>query len=436
MKTAGHLRKLAASTGFRRLLAVRLTSQASDGLFQASLALSVFFSPDVRADPLNYAMAFMILVGPYSLLGPYVGVVLDRFSRRNLTIAANLVRAGLTLVVAGILPAGFDWLWIVCAMGVLALNRFVLAGLTAAHPHVVRDDELVTANSVASTLGAVAFGTGIAAAGAGQLLHSGVPYAAMAFTAGVGYSVSAGIMLRSFARGDLGPEERERPATGLLRGLAETSRGLVEGLKFLRRVPGPALVMALQGLHRLLYGVVFIVSIVLFFGFFHDPNLHPDGQDSLRWLLILAVLGNAGVAIAAVATPRATRLTGPRQWVLSLLLLCAAMTAMLAATMRPFMFAVAVIFINIASQGVKITVDTAIQAGVPDDYRGRVFSLNDTVYNVGYLTGLFAGAFTVPGDGYTPPTLAAVAAAYVIAFGGYGRLSRMAPPYDTDHERR
>ncbi|WP_025272909.1 MFS transporter [Haloglycomyces albus] len=434
MRTEGHLRKAISQPLFRRLLAVRLTSQASDGLFQASLALSVFFNPDIQADPLSYAVAFTILVGPYSLLGPYVGVVLDRFSRRNLTIAANLTRAALTLMVVMVLPIGFEWFWVVCAMGVLALNRFVLAGLTAAQPHVVAEPELVTANSAASTLGAVAFGLGIASAGAAQLFHSGLSYAFLAFLAAIGYAVSAAVASRSFRPAALGPEGGERPSSGIWQGVRDTTRGLIEGLRYLRHAAKPGWVMVLQGVHRMLYGIVFIVAIVLFFGFFHNPNLHPNGEDSLRWLLILAVLGNLGVALAALTTPRATRWFGPRQWVLGLALTCSIMAAALAGTMLPAMFAIAVIFINIASQGIKITVDTSIQTEVADSYRGRVFSLNDTIYNVGYLGGLFLGALFVPGDGYTPRTLAGVALAYLITVVGYGYASRNAPPYDTHHE--
>ncbi len=51
------------------------------------------------------------------------------------------------------------------AMVVLAANRFVLAGLGAAHPHVVDRPQLVTANSLASTLCALAYGLGLATTG-------------------------------------------------------------------------------------------------------------------------------------------------------------------------------------------------------------------------------------------------------------------------------
>jgi predicted MFS family arabinose efflux permease len=432
MRTDGHVRNLASNRRFRHLLAVRLTSQAADGMFQASLALSVFFNPALgeASDPFRYAAAVAILLGPYSLLGPYVGTVLDRFSRRNLIGGANLGRAALMIVICLTLPGGFNWSWVLCAMIVLAANRFVLAGLAAAHPQVVPAKDLVTANSLASTLGALAYGLGLATTGIAKLMDSGVSYSMLALAAGCGYLASACIVGMSFRRGDLGPEKDEDAPTGLWRGIAQTSSGMWEGFKHLGRRKGPALVMAVQGLHRFLYGIVFIISIALFMGFFWDIESDPTRKTTIAWLLVLAVLGNVGVLAAAIATPRATRVWGPKNWIVALMALCAVVAATLSGVLLPVMFAVAVLLVNIASQGLKITVDTSIQRGVEDAYRGRVFSVNDTVYNVGYLAGLFAAAFVVPENGYAPGTLVGVALAYGLICVGYAYLARDEAPYD------
>lgn len=434
MRTDGHVRHLVGNRRFRHLLAVRLTSQAADGMFQASLALSVFFNPALgeASDPFRYAAAVAVLLGPYSLLGPYVGTVLDQFSRRNLIGGANLVRAALMIVIALTLAGGFNWSWVLCAMIVLAANRFVLAGLGAAHPQVVPARDLVTANSLASTLGALAYGLGLATTGIAKLLDSGVSYSMLALAAGCGYLASAFIVAASFRRADLGPPPSEAAGRGLWSGIAQTTSGMWAGFRHLGRRKGPALVMAVQGLHRFLYGIVFIIAIALFMGFFWDVESDPTRTTTISWLLVLAVLGNVGVLAAAVATPRATRVWGPKNWIVVLMALCAVIVAALAGTMKPVMFAVAVLLVNIASQGLKITVDTSIQRGVEDAFRGRVFSVNDTVYNVGYLAGLFAAAVVVPKDGYAPGTLVAVAVSYGLICVGYAYLARDEAPYDAE----
>ena len=94
-RTAPHHNVLAilSRPGFRRLLTVRLLSQLGDGWFQAALAGSVLFNPERAASPIAITAAFAVLLLPYSVVGPFVGVFLDRWSRRTSMGVANLARA-------------------------------------------------------------------------------------------------------------------------------------------------------------------------------------------------------------------------------------------------------------------------------------------------------------------------------------------------------
>ena len=65
-----------------RLLRVRWTGQLTDGIFQSALASFVLFSPERQASAVNAAVAFAVVLLPYSIVGPFVGTILDRFSRR------------------------------------------------------------------------------------------------------------------------------------------------------------------------------------------------------------------------------------------------------------------------------------------------------------------------------------------------------------------
>ncbi|QSB05351.1 MFS transporter [Natronoglycomyces albus] len=432
MRTEGHMRILARTGKFRRLLAVRLTSQASDGVFQASLAFSVFFNPDVvGADPLAYAAAVAVLIGPYSLLGPYVGVVLDRFPRRNLIAAVNIGRCGVVLGVSTAIALSWPmWIWIFLAMIAIASNRFILAGVTASHPHVVETPQLVTANSVASTAGAAVFGLGLATTGLLQLFGSGAwSYALLAALGAAGYLTAGLLAVRLFAAMDLGPDDNERTTTSVLGEIAAISRGMITGLRHLAGRKGPAYVIALQGLHRMLYGILFVVAVTMLLVYFWDRLADPDASGPLAWLIAIAVLGNVGVVIAAFITPKATRTLGSHRWVVLLLTLAAFTVAGIGATMMQMSFVVAVLLINIASQGIKIVADTSLQSRIDDAYRGRVFSLNDTVYNVSYLLGLFIGGLIVPADGYAPGIVFGLACAWALAAIGYHFTARTAWPY-------
>jgi len=77
------LRHLLRGRDFRRLFAVRIVSQLGDGVFQVALASYILFSPERLPTPGAIAGAFAAVLLPFSILGPFTGVLLDRWSRRQ-----------------------------------------------------------------------------------------------------------------------------------------------------------------------------------------------------------------------------------------------------------------------------------------------------------------------------------------------------------------
>jgi hypothetical protein len=61
---------------------------------------------------------------------------------------------------------------------------------------------------------------------------------------------------------------------------------------------------------------------------------------------------------------------------------------------------------------------------VEDDFRGRVFSVYDTLFNVAFVAALLVGALVLPASGVSYPLVAAVGAGYVAAAVGYVRFTR------------
>src|SRR6185312_2460514 len=92
---SGGIRELLRRRWFRRLYGTRLAAQCADGVFQASLASAVFFNPDHQTDPKQAAAGFVALLLPYSLVGPFAGVFLDRWRRQRVLVVANLWRSAL-----------------------------------------------------------------------------------------------------------------------------------------------------------------------------------------------------------------------------------------------------------------------------------------------------------------------------------------------------
>ena len=419
----GNLRAILSRPGFRRLLAVRLSSQLGDGWFQAGLAGSVFFNPERAASPLAIATAFAVLLVPYSALGPFVGVFLDRWSRRTALFATNVLRAALVLPTALFVWFGDEGLpFVVLALAIIALNRFFLAGLSASQPHVVEPARLVTANSFATTVGTVIFTVGLASAAVVfRLIGTGFhQYAVVAATAAVAYGLSAVATLVSFRRAALGPDDDERSRPSISAAFIGTARGMADGLRHLAARPRASTVMTVQALHRCAYGMLALGTLLLYRNYF---NHGADFTQSLAGLGKVLAAGGVGAVVASILTPQATRRFGGWRWVAGLMASLAVLVPALGLpyTEPPLVLAVAIV--SIATQGTKIVVDTALQLECADDFRGRVFSLNDTAFNLCFVLGLFVGALVLPDDGRSPAMLLWIGLGYALVAAWYALVA-------------
>jgi MFS family permease len=422
-----NLRSILARPDFRELLGVRVLSQLGDGIFQAGLAGSVFFNPQRAAGPMAIATAFAVLLVPYSVLGPFVGVFLDRWSRRRVLVIANSVRAGL------VVPAGwYVWhgqenlVFILVALGVVGLNRFVLAGLSAAVPHVAEERRLVTANSFASTAGSVVYAIALAATGGiirtvGPGYHA---YSSVVAFALLAYGSAAALTRVSFGPADLGPDDIERTNGTVAAALAATARGLVTAVGHLRRRPVAGQVIAVQAAHRGLYGVLALMTLLLYRNYFYAGS----PRASVAGLLPIAAAAALGALIAALVTPAASRRMGWQRWVVVLLSALAIGVPGLSLPLRPDLMVAGAVLVSLAAQGIKIVSDTALQVECDDDFRGRVFSLNDTVYNLLFVGGIFVGAQIMPATGRAPRTVVLLGVGYALAALWYAIVSQRTQP--------
>ena len=140
-----------------KLLWVRWMGQITDGIFQSALAAFILFSPERQPDAFKAALAFAVVLLPYSLVGPFVGVVLDRFSRKRVIAFANLFRATNLLVIAYLIFLGSTGMTLTLVVLIaFGANRLILAGLSAGLPLLVKKDELITSNAIAVTGGTIA----------------------------------------------------------------------------------------------------------------------------------------------------------------------------------------------------------------------------------------------------------------------------------------
>ncbi|WP_432982571.1 MFS transporter [Dactylosporangium sp. CA-233914] len=417
------VRAVLRQRGFRWLVAVRVVAQIGDGLFQGALAGSVLFNPEKRAGGLAIAAGFAILLLPYSLVGPYVGVFLDRWRRRSIISVGNLVRTLLVLPIAFYIWRGeHSPVPFLLALIVIGLNRFFLAGLSAATPHVVPDRGLVTANSFAGTLGSLSFSLGI---GAGATLIKTVlatsfhGYALVAGLAGFFYLASALLGRASFGPDELGPDDADRRGGSILTALRETSLGTVAGVRHLAARRGAAFLVLAQATFRLLYGVILLACLLLFRTVFNHGD---DPTGSFGTIANAFLAGGVGMVIASFVTPALSRRIGGWRWVTAVLIATGAAILGFGLPFDPVLLLGAVFVTNLAAQAIKIVTDTALQHECADEFRGRVFSINDTAFNVTLVAGMYLGALTLPDTGRSAAVLGTVALGYVLAGVGYAAL--------------
>jgi MFS family permease len=438
MYAARHLQHLLRGQGFRKLFAVRVASQLTDGVLQVALAAYVIFSPEQQPSPGAIAGALAVVLLPFSVLGPFVGVFLDRWSRRQVLAWSNFVRVALVGLLAVAVAADLRGpllfgLILVC----LSVNRFLLAGLSAALPHVVVPEDLITANAVTPTAGTLSFlvglGLGTLARAAwtavlGPVLDQGGfdSDVGVLLTASLLYGV-AGLLALRIPRDDLGPDfDPARPA--VREAARHVAAGLVDGLRHLAARQPAAYGLATIGAHRFFYGVSTVSLILLYRNYFHDS---ADTEAAFTGLSVAVLVSGAGFVSAAVLTPVVTERVQPRTWVLALLVVAAVTQLFPGALFTEWAVLVAAFFLGLASQGIKIVVDTLVQSHVEDAYRGRVFALYDVIFNVAFVAAAAVAAAVLPDDGRSYAVVGAIAVGYLLTAVGYARVSAPEAPATT-----
>jgi MFS family permease len=423
MTALRHLAHLLRGRWFRRLFAVRVASQLTDGVFQVALASYVVFSPERAPGPGAIAAALAVVLLPFSVLGPFVGVLLDRWSRRQVLARSNFARVGLVGLLALAVhadlrgPALFGVI-LVC----LSVNRFLLAGLSASLPHVVRDDELITANALTPTAGTLAVLVGLAVGAGVRLLGRSVGAdgdVTVLLTAAVMYGLAGALALR-IPRDLLGPDESVRPP-GVTDAVRHVVRGLLDGLRHLdQRRPAAYGLIAITA-QRFFYGLSFVSLVLLYRNYFHSRD---EVDAAFNELSVAVLVSGLGFVAAAVLTPVVTERVSRRAWVVGLLLAAAATQVFPGGLYTRPALLVAALVLGLAAQGVKIVVDTLVQTHVDDAFRGRVFSLYDVMFNVAFVAAAAVGAVLLPLDGKSYAVLAFVALGYLATALWYARVTR------------
>jgi len=402
---------VAKGSRLNRILTVRWSGQFTDGLFQSALASFVLFSPERAPNAVSAALAFSVVLLPYSLIGPYVGTFLDRYSRQRIIRNCNYLRAIDLLVIAWLVSDGKTGivltLFVLFAFGI---NRLILAGLSAGFPLLVKKEELIAANALAVTGGTIwvviGGGVGIAVKNFVDKTY-GTDFAdsVLIILAVLGF-LSAALSCYRLKKNEIGPLPHETPEEN------KGFKGILEGLNILRNHPDALRGIFAVGMQRSGITALTLMALLLERNTFNDPANPDAGLAGFGRALAIAGIG---IGLGAVISPYGVLKFGRHKWMRILMFACIPPLLIYAFSVNEITMIGSAFFVGLCGQGIKVTNDALVQSKINDEFRGRVFAFYDVAVNAGIVIGAIGAALLLPDSGVTSLLPFVIALVYLFA---------------------
>jgi MFS family permease len=413
------LKMLLKLNRFHKLFLIRVASQFGDGFFQIGLAFIFIFAPSSTTSVEDIASVMSLMLLPFTLLGPFAGVFLDKLKRRQILLYGNLFRGITCLALAVLLftsaPVVLIWIFGLLA---LTINRFVLSGFSASLPRVLDKEYLLTANAITPTCGTIAFSIGGLIAGLLNLTFAKMqlePHATDALFLLMAMLVFfiASMLARRFEVDELGPDSQELWKINNAKSeFFAILKELGKAVKHLIDIGEPALGLAVIFVTRFCYGLLFISAILL------SRNYLATSASTFAGLGTLSLVGiftAIGFGVAVVITPTLVRFIGYQGWIICSLVVGGIAEAVLCVKIDSIIIAVVSLILSIGSQSIKISVDTIVQREVNDAYRGRAFALYDVLNNAAFIISAIFAIAILPDSGHSIPVFAGISVIYLLA---------------------
>ena len=356
------LRSLLAQPAYRRLWTARTISQVGDVAQFTTLALLIV---ELTGSGLGVSAVVLAEIVPVLLLAPLAGSLVDRLPRVKVMVAADLVRLVLAAVLAlwhGSAPVAYA-----VAFGLSAGQVFFSPAAQSLLPSVVRDEELVAANSGIWTAAVTAQ---IAVAPVAALLAVQVGFGPAFAANAVSFALSA-VVLR-------GLREPDRPPPVEVTSPFAHAR---EALGALGQIPLLTALSAGQFLAALSAGATSALLVVL-------AQERVGGGEGYG--LLVAAIG-AGAALGPLLLLR--RIEDPRRplYVFGPYAVRGLVDlALVVVTSLPLAAAALVVYGLSTSTG-SVTFSSLVQSRVPEHLRGRAFAGFDVLWQTGRMLSLLGG---------------------------------------------
>ena len=365
---------------FGLLMGAQWMAQMGDGIVQAALAKFIVFGGQRGFDlegaksPDELLRIALYIFVPYTVLSPFLGVVIDRWDRRRLLFVANGLRAVVVLLI-GLVGTGAagDLALFVAFLLTLTSTRIVLATKSAALPETVEGTSLVEANAV-SQLGGAMF----------QLAGGGAGFIATRFMAVEPVVIVGALVYGAGAMFALGIKRAgaARSEASFVEELAGVLGRIGAGFREVARTPRAAASILTYFWLRLLWSFS-LVGI----GFVARELVSTD-------LLVLVITGGAGALGAVLGYVSAAKAVAvarsPGRVVIAASLLLGTAVGVLGAFQSRVTLGLLTFFLGYGFFLAKVSLDSMVQEALEDGFRGRAFSLYDIAYNLAWVVAASA----------------------------------------------
>jgi hypothetical protein len=367
---------------FGFLMGTQFAAQAGDGIVQASLAKLIVFGgqkgfdlEDAKSPDELLRIALYIFV-PYTIVSPFLGVVIDRWDRHRLLFVANGLRAVVIGLVAlyGSADVGDVPLFLAFLL-TLASTRLVLATKAAALPATLDDEYLVEGNAV-SQLGGAMFQLG--GAGAALIAADVISTDPIVLVGALVYAAGAAAALMIHRAGE--PRAEHLP---IGQEIGHVVANIWAGIREVARTPAAAASITTYFWLRLLWSYT-IVGIG-----FEARELLAD--DDLQILIVTGGAGALGAGLGFLSARKLTdRVNSTALVVLGASTIAGGATALLGPLEMKAALGLLTFCLGFGFFLAKISLDTMVQESLGDDFRGRAFSLYDIAYNLAWVVAASA----------------------------------------------
>ncbi len=355
----GYLELIKGNRDFRLLWLGQVVSQLGDWFNTIALYKLVLGVTGGSGRAIGLVLVTRFL--PTVVLGPFAGVLADRFDRRMLMIVSDLARA---VVVLGFLfirrP---EQLWMVYALSVLqlALSTFFEPARSAALPSVVTDRELVTANTITAITWSAMLALGAALGG---VITDWLGVRTAFVLDSLSYLASAALIF-SLRLPKRAPREKQKLTLSRALGLTDT----LEGFRYVRTRTRVLALMMVKPAWGVGGGILTLLTV---FG----DKVFTIGKGTGSGIGLLFAARGVGTAIGPLVT---RRLAGETPTAMqkgigvSFIIAGVFYAAFASATNFPLaLLLLAVAHIGGSMLWVSSTV--LLQTAVEDSFRGRVFA--------------------------------------------------------------